>query len=159
MKKWFFRISLTFLTILFLIGGALFFLGATQSGTNFIVTQAEKQLDGQLQIGSATGTLADRLIVTDLQFKSPATGKLALGKLILDWKSSDFSKLTSISSNSQQQTYTIQPLKWKQKPLPSPNHLIRLSFRNYSCLLPSPLKSLRSTTSSFLQLRMPKLSK
>jgi len=89
MKKWILRIFVATLGFLFLIIGALFFLIGTQSGTNFIVAQAEKLMDGQLQIGSATGTLLDRLELRDLLFESPTAGRTELGKLVLDWKSSD----------------------------------------------------------------------
>lgn len=93
MKKWIRRLSVTILTVLFLITTTLLFLLGTQSGTNFIATQAEKLMDGQLRIGSATGTLLDRLELSDLIFESPAAGKVELGKLLLDWKSSDLFNL------------------------------------------------------------------
>ncbi len=93
MKKWIIRISLAFLaTLLLLIGGILFLLG-TQSGTNLIVTQAEKLMEGQLTIASATGTVLDRLECDDLVFQNPAAGKTEIGKFILDWKSSDLFSL------------------------------------------------------------------
>lgn len=92
MKKWIIRISLGLFACLFLIVTALFFLLGTQSGTNFIVSQAEKQLDGQLRIASATGTLLDRLEINDLLFDGLA-GKAELGRLVLDWKSSDLFSL------------------------------------------------------------------
>ncbi len=93
MKKWIKRIVIAFLgTFVFLFGG-LFFLLGTQSGTNLIVAQAEKLMDGQLQIASATGTFLDRLVLTNLLFQNPAAGKTALGKFVLDWKSSDLFSL------------------------------------------------------------------
>ena len=93
MKKWIVRISVTGLAFLFLIIGTVSFLIGTQSGTNFIVTQAERLMNGQLQIGSATGTLLDRLELSDLLFESPAAGKAEVGKLVLDWKRSDLFNL------------------------------------------------------------------
>lgn len=93
MKKWIVRISVVTLAFLFLIIGTLFFLIGTQSGTNFIVAQAEKLMEGQLQIGSATGTLLDRLELNELLFESPAAGRTELGKLVLDWRSSDLFNL------------------------------------------------------------------
>ncbi len=93
MKKWIIRIAIAVLSILFLLIGGLFFLLGTQSGTNVIVTQAEKLMDGQLVIASVTGTLLDRLECTDLVFQNPAAGKTEIGKFVLDWKSSDLFSL------------------------------------------------------------------
>jgi translocation and assembly module TamB len=120
MKKWIARISVTFLVLFFLTTGGVFFLIGTQAGTKFIVTQAEKQLDGQLQVGSATGTLLDRLELHDIFFESPAAGKTELGTLVLDWKSTDLLNLHFhiIALNASDINYTTSQLKPEASPEP-----------------------------------------
>ncbi len=92
MKKWIIRISATLsgLLLLLFLGG--FYLLGTESGARFLVVQAEKQLDGQLHIGSSKGKVLDRLELTDILFDSPA-GKAELGRLVLDWKTKDLLRL------------------------------------------------------------------
>ncbi len=88
MKKWIIRIFgglLTLVLLLFL--GGLYLLG-TESGTTFLISQAEKQLDGRLHIDTTKGKVLDRLELTNIVFDSPA-GKAELGHLVLDWKSTD----------------------------------------------------------------------
>jgi translocation and assembly module TamB len=92
-KKWFLRIfaGLSSLVVLVFLG-ALYLLG-TENGANFLAAQAEKQLDGTLQIGVIRGKLLDRLELTDIVFESPTAGKVTLDHLVLDWKSSDLFRL------------------------------------------------------------------
>lgn len=93
MKKWLIRITaaLCSLVLLLLLGG--FYLFGTERGTHFLVSQAEKQLDGSLHIGTAKGKVLDRLELTGVFFASPTVGKLELGHLIFDWKPSDLLRL------------------------------------------------------------------
>lgn len=117
MKTWILRISIGSFACLFLIMGTLFLLLGTQSGTDFIIAQVEKQLDGQLQIGSATGTILDRLEIKDLLFDSPA-GKAELGKLVFDWKSSDLFSLHLhiVELRADDISYTAIPQTTKPEP-------------------------------------------
>ncbi len=88
MKKWFLRAAVAVLILVALLFGAGCFLLATQSGTDFLVSQAEKQLDDSLKIGSARGTILDRLEIHDISFATPEN-TTEVGSLILDWKSTD----------------------------------------------------------------------
>ena len=88
MKKWFLRLTIAVTCLIVLLLGAGYFLLGTQSGTDFLVSQAQQQLDGSLQIGSARGTVLDRLEVQDISFTTPQN-KTEIGSLLLDWKSTD----------------------------------------------------------------------
>jgi len=87
-KKWLKRGAVGSGVLFFLIAGILIFLLGTGSGTSFLIRTVEQQLDGLVTIGSVDGILLDRLELEDVAFESSAgTGKL--GRLVLDWKSSD----------------------------------------------------------------------
>jgi len=86
-KKWFIRIvAISFSLFLLLVIGLAYLLG-TENGARFIVSQAENLMGESLQIGTSSGTLLDRLEISDIVFNSPA-GSAKVGHLVLDWKSS-----------------------------------------------------------------------
>ncbi len=92
MKKWLLRISACLFSLALLLFLGLYYLLATENGTKFLVSQAEKQLDGQLYIGTSSGTLLGHLELTDIVFNSPA-GKAAISYLLLDWQPAELFKL------------------------------------------------------------------
>ncbi len=110
MKKWTIRIfaGLAGLVLLLILG--TFYLLGTESGTHFLVSQAEKQLADNLQIGSCTGKVLDRIELTDILFNSP-TGKAKLGRLVLDWKSTDLLHLhlNILELTAKDISYTVIP--------------------------------------------------
>ena len=130
MKKWFLRIGLFSAGLLGLFVGTLFFLLGTQTGTNVIVTVAERQLAGQLQIGNAHGTLLDRLQCSDITFSSPAAGTVTLQQLILDWESSRLLKrhLHIIELQANGIDYTAPAATEEKAPTPGPVLLPELSL-------------------------------
>ena len=69
----------------------LFFLLATENGTKFLVSQAEKQLDGNLHIGTSSGILLGHLELADISFNSPA-GKAAITHLLFEWQPAELFK-------------------------------------------------------------------
>ncbi len=88
MKKWLKRIGLGAAAVLaVLIGGCCFLLGS-ESGARFLVSQLEKQLDGQLQVGTVEGRLLDRLELRDVRFSFPF-GRGGFSRFVLDWKTTD----------------------------------------------------------------------
>ena len=92
MKKWLIRGVFSLFSIFILILAAVLLLLGTRNGTQFLAAQAERQLKGQLVIGSVAGTVLDRLELGDVSFTSPA-GTVALGRLVLDWKSTQLFRL------------------------------------------------------------------
>lgn len=91
MKKWLIRITVAFLGFVFLLFTALFYLLGTENGTQLLIVQAEKFLDGDLDIGSGRGRILDHLELTDIRF-SNTEGVARIGHLSLDWKSTDLFK-------------------------------------------------------------------
>ncbi len=89
MKKWLAVLGSGIATLLVLLILACYYLFGTESGAVFLASQAQKQLGSSLVIGETRGKVLDRLEFDDILFISPATGKIRLKHLILDWKSSD----------------------------------------------------------------------
>ena len=88
MKTWSKRIIICLSgLILFVIIGVIALPG-TRTGTQFLFSTLEKQLDGQLRIGSIKGTLLGRLELTDVRVDNPMIIAQA-GRLVLDWTPSD----------------------------------------------------------------------
>lgn len=137
MKKWILRITIGLFTCLFLAIGTIFFLLGTQSGTDFIVSQAEKYMNGQLKIASASGNILDHLEIKEILFDSP-TGRVNLGKLVLDWKSSDLFRLNFhiVELRADNISYTALPQasdpETKTEPISLPNLSlpIRITIEN-----------------------------
>jgi translocation and assembly module TamB len=134
-KKWLIRIlaGLSGLIVLVFLGG--FYLLGTESGLNFLVSQAEKQLDGALQIGMTRGKILDRLELTDIIFKSPAAGIVKLDRLVLDWKSSDLFRLhlhiLELSADTLSYTVSSQDLEPEtsaNEPLSLPDLNLPITF-------------------------------
>ena len=92
MKKWFIRITAVFFSLFLLLLIGCWYLLGTESGTGFIVSQAENFIGESLQIGTSKGKILDRLELSDIVFSSPA-GKANVGNLVLDWKSSELLSL------------------------------------------------------------------
>lgn len=117
MKKWLIRIcaGLSSLTVLLFLCG--FYLLATETGTNFLISQAEKQLNGALHIGTARGKVLDHLELTDIVFKSPTSGTATLDSLVFNWKSSDLFHLhlhiVEISANNLSYTASLKTSELK----------------------------------------------
>ena len=88
MKKWIIYIAAAFFSLLLLLFTGGYYLLGTQGGTDFLVSLAQKQLNGSLQIGSASGKILDRLELTDVIFENPA-GRAEVAHLLLDWKTTD----------------------------------------------------------------------
>jgi len=91
-KKWFIRITAVFFSLFLLLLIGCWYLLGTESGTGFIVSQAENFIGESLQIGTSKGKILDRLELSDIVFSSPA-GKANVGNLVLDWKSSELLSL------------------------------------------------------------------
>ncbi|AGF78738.1 hypothetical protein UWK_02197 [Desulfocapsa sulfexigens DSM 10523] len=92
MKKWLPGAAIAFFGLVSLLFTAAFFLLGTESGTQFLIVQAEKLLDENLQIGTARGRILDRLELADIRFSS-STGVAQIRHLVLDWKSTDLFRL------------------------------------------------------------------
>jgi len=91
-KKWLLRAMAGFFSLVLLIMLFVFYLLSTESGTRFIVTMVEKQLDGQLWVGSVNGTVLNRLELINIRFDS-STDNMQVGRLVLDWKPTDLLRL------------------------------------------------------------------
>jgi translocation and assembly module TamB len=91
-KKWIKYIAAAFFSLLLLLFTGGYYLLGTRGGTDFLVSLAQKQLNGSLQIGSASGKILDRLELTDVVFANPA-GRAEVSHLLLDWKSTDLLRL------------------------------------------------------------------
>jgi len=90
-KKWLLRTSACLFSLVLLLFLGLFFLLATENGTKFLVSQAEKQLDGNLHIGTSSGILLGHLELADISFNSPA-GKAAITHLLFEWQPAELFK-------------------------------------------------------------------
>jgi translocation and assembly module TamB len=73
-----------FFSLVLLIMLFIFYLLSTESGTRFLVTMAEEQLDGQLRVGAVNGTVLNRLELINIRFDS-SIGNTQVGRLVLDW--------------------------------------------------------------------------
>ncbi|MCF8056645.1 MAG: translocation/assembly module TamB domain-containing protein [Desulfocapsa sp.] len=127
--------------LLFLAG---FYLLDTESGTHFLVAQAEKQLDGDLHIGSSSGKVLDRIELTDILFES-SSGKAKIGRLVLDWKSTDLLRLhlhilelsaedifyTAIPQPHEPEAEESKPLILPELSLPVTMTIERLQIENF----------------------------
>lgn len=91
MKRWIVRITACLLAIVLLLFLSIFYLLGTENGTQFLLSQAEKQLDGQLRIAASRGTLLGHLELTDFVYTSP-TGRATIAHLLLAWRPADLFK-------------------------------------------------------------------
>jgi translocation and assembly module TamB len=116
-KKWIICIATGLFALVLLLFSGVFYLLGTESGTHFLVTQAEKQLDGVLQIGSSTGKILDRIELRDILFDS-AAGKAELGRLVLDWKTTDLLRLHLhvLELTADDISYTVIPQATEPEP-------------------------------------------
>lgn len=148
MKKWLLISTVGISSLLTLIVLSCFYLLATESGANFLVSQARKQLGESLTIGAVRGKVLDRLELDSVLFTSPATGTIQLDHFVLDWKSSELLRLNlhivELSATALSYTASTQkkeafppsetPLVLPELKLPLSIEIDKLDIRGFSFL-------------------------
>ncbi|MCK5069103.1 MAG: hypothetical protein KAR01_01130, partial [Desulfocapsa sp.] len=110
MKKWFIRIGVTFLSLFGLFFLCCFYLLNTESGLQFLVTQADNFLGDSLQIGKTRGKILARLELSDITYKN-TDGSTHIDHLVLDWKAVELLK-----SHIHIQEFSVNTLSYNATP-------------------------------------------